>query len=74
MLSKLENGIQNFVEKYSFGVCSYLADKWGLNETKVRTYFIYSSFVTFGSPVIIYLVAAFWINFKKYLRMGIGLK
>lgn len=67
------NTIQPIVEKSSFGVCSYLAEKWGLNESKVRTYFIYSSFVTFGSPVIFYLATAFWINFKKYLRSGTGL-
>ncbi|HMT53891.1 MAG TPA: PspC family transcriptional regulator [Saprospiraceae bacterium] len=70
----IERSIQPYVEKYSFGVCSYLAEKWGLNEAKVRTYFIYSSFITFGSPLIIYLAAAFWINIKKYLRTGESLK
>jgi phage shock protein PspC (stress-responsive transcriptional regulator) len=68
-----EKNIQHLVEKYSFGVCNYLATKWNLNESKVRTYFIYSSFVTFGSPVIFYLATAFWINFKKYIRSGSGL-
>lgn len=72
-MSILEKSIQPKVERYSFGVCNYLAEKWQLNESKVRTYFIYSSFVTFGSPVIFYLVTAFWINFKKYLRSGAGL-
>jgi phage shock protein PspC (stress-responsive transcriptional regulator) len=73
-MSVIEKNIQPIVEKYSFGVCSYLADKWGLNEGKVRTYFIYSSFVAFGSPVIFYLATAFWINIKKYLRSGVSLK
>ncbi len=72
-MSFIENTIKPLVEKYSFGVCSYLAEKWGLNESKVRMYFIYSSFVAFGSPVIFYLAAAFWINIKKYLRSGIRL-
>ena len=67
-MSLIQNSIQTIVEKYSFGVCRYLAQKWGLNESKVRMYFIYTSFVSFGSPVIFYLAAAFWINIKKYLR------
>lgn len=70
----IENSIQPIIEKYSFGVCSYLAQKWRLDESKVRMYFIYSSFVTFGSPVIIYLFTAFWINIRKYMRSGISLK
>ena len=70
----IQNLIQPIIEKYSFGVCSYLANKWGLDESKVRMYFIYTTFVSFGSPVIFYLAAAFWINIKKYLRNGIGVK
>lgn len=73
-MSIIENNIKPFIEKYSFGVCSYLAEKWGLHEGKVRTYFIYSSFVAFGSPVIFYLATAFWINIKKYWRSGFSLK
>lgn len=58
------------IEKYSFGVCSYFAEKWHLNITKVRLYFVYSSFVAFGSPIIFYLFTAFWLNVRKYLRTG----
>jgi phage shock protein PspC (stress-responsive transcriptional regulator) len=72
-MSFIENIIKPIVEKYSFGVCSYLAQKWGLNESKVMMYFIYSSFVSFGSPVILYLAAAFWLNIRKYLKRNIGL-
>ena len=69
-MSMLEKWIKPIVEKYSFGVCSHIAKKWGLDESRVRVYFIYSSFVTLGSPVILYLASAFWINIKKYLRSG----
>ncbi|MBK8346877.1 MAG: PspC domain-containing protein [Saprospiraceae bacterium] len=72
-MSLLENTVKPIVEKYSFGVCSFIAHKWGLNESKVRMYFIYSSFVTLGSPVIFYLAAAFWINIKKYMKNNVGL-
>jgi phage shock protein PspC (stress-responsive transcriptional regulator) len=69
-MARAENKIIATIEKYSFGVCSYLAQKWGLNESRVRVYFIYTSFATFGSPVVLYLAMAFWLNVKKYLRMG----
>lgn len=70
----IEKMVKPIVERYSFGVCQYLADKWGLNEGKVRMYFIYSSFVALGSPMIFYLAMAFWINVKKYLRGDTTLK
>ncbi|MFZ1750902.1 MAG: PspC family transcriptional regulator [Saprospiraceae bacterium] len=69
----IEKNIKPIIEKYSFGVCRYIAEKWGLNESKVRLYFIYTSFVAIGSPVIFYLFIAFWINIKKYVRSHITL-
>jgi phage shock protein C len=65
----IEDFCKPVVEKYSFGVCTYLADKLGINESRVRLYFIYTSFVAFGSPVIFYLVTAFWLNIKRYLKV-----
>jgi phage shock protein C len=65
----VEEVLKPIVEKYSFGVCTYLADKLGINESRVRLYFIYTSFVAFGSPVILYLVTAFWLNIKKYIKL-----
>ncbi len=62
----------DWVEKYSFGVCSYLGDKMGLASARIRLYFIYASFLSFGSPLLIYLVIAFWINIKIYLRKGLN--
>jgi phage shock protein C len=60
--------IKYFVEKYAFGVCSYLGDRLGIATSRIRLYFIYTSFITMGSPIIIYLVIAFWLNLKKYIR------
>jgi len=62
--------IRNIIERYSFGICSTLAHKMGLKTGIVRMYFIYLSFITMGSPLVIYLIAAFWINIKTYLRRG----
>lgn len=60
--------LKYFVEKHVFGVCSYLGEKLGISTSRIRLYFIYTSFITMGSPIIIYLVIAFWINLKKYIR------
>jgi phage shock protein PspC (stress-responsive transcriptional regulator) len=64
----IENFIQPLVEKNTFGVCTFLAKKWGINESRVRIYFIYTTFLAFGSPVLFYLVTAFWLNIKKYFK------
>lgn len=61
--------IQSFIEKKAFGVCSYIGEKLGIAEDAVRMYFIYASFLTFGSPILIYLALAFWVNVRKYLRL-----
>jgi len=60
--------LKNLIEKYSFGVCSYLAESAGLSSSRIRLYFIYLSFATFGSPILIYLILAFWLNLRKYIR------
>ncbi len=60
--------IKNIFEKYAFGVCQYIGDKLGISAGTIRTHFIYISFITMGSPLIIYMFVAFWINIKKYIR------
>lgn len=56
------------MERSAFGVCSYLGEKMGLASARVRMYFIYLSFVALGSPIIVYLFFAFWLNAKRYIR------
>lgn len=60
--------IQNFMEQRAYGVCSKLGEKLGISSSSIRLYFIYTSFLAFGSPIILYLVLAFWLNIRKYLR------
>ena len=62
--------LRDNIEKSSFGVCSSIARKMGISSSRVRLYFIYTSFITMGSPLIIYLIFAFWINVRTYLRKG----
>ena len=51
--------IINWFEEQAFGVCSWLGKKLGIKTTNIRLYFIYLSFFTFGSPIIIYFMMAF---------------
>lgn len=59
--------IRNKVEWTLFGVCTYIGEKLNISISRIRMWFIYISFLTFGSPVIIYFVVAFWLNIKKYI-------
>lgn len=60
--------VKDMMERSAFGVCSYLGEKMGLASGRVRMYFIYLSFVALGSPIIVYLFVAFWLNVKKYIK------
>jgi phage shock protein PspC (stress-responsive transcriptional regulator) len=50
-----------------FGVCSAIGEKMGIATSTIRKYFIYISFLTMGSPVVIYFFIAFWMNVKRYI-------
>ena len=60
--------LQQFFEKYAFGVCTRLGEKLNIPTYSIRLFFIYTSFLTVGSPVIVYLFLAFIMNFRKHLR------
>ena len=60
--------IQFFFERNAFGVCNHLGEKFGIATSNIRLFFIYASFLTFGSPVLLYLALAFIMNIRKYLR------
>ncbi len=61
------NKFKSFVEWNAFGVCSAIGNRLGISTGKIRLYFMYTSLLTMGSPVIIYLVLAFWRNIRKYI-------
>lgn len=60
--------LRSFLETRFFGVCSYLGDKLLMPSGRIRLFFIYSSFITVGSPLIIYLIMAFVIKLRDYVR------
>lgn len=62
------NKIQHYFEAYAFGVCTKLGEKLNIPISSIRIFFIYASFLTFGSPVILYLVLYWIINTRKMFR------
>ncbi|MES1223438.1 MAG: PspC family transcriptional regulator [Bacteroidota bacterium] len=62
------NSIISWFEKQAFGVCTWWGEKLGIRSNNIRMYFIYLSFFTVGSPVIIYFVMAFILQHKDYFK------
>ncbi|RQO31090.1 PspC family transcriptional regulator [Taibaiella sp. KBW10] len=61
--------LKNFVEYQAFGVCSKIGEKMGIASGKIRLWFIYISFLTLGSPIIIYMILAFFMNIRNYILL-----
>lgn len=56
------------VERSMFGVCDRLGQKMNIPSRRIRLFFIYASFLTVGSPVIIYLALAFLLDLKELMK------
>ncbi len=61
------NRFKDYIEWQAFGVCSAIGERLGIAVSSIRTWFIYISFLTMGSPLIVYCVLAFWMNIKRYM-------
>lgn len=55
-------------ESQAFGVCSSLGEQLGIASSSIRLWFIYASFLTFGSPVVVYFGFVFLRDIRKHLR------
>lgn len=64
------NRLRSMIEWNMFGVCSWIGERFDISTTTIRKYFIYISFLTIGSPVVLYFVLAFWMNLKQYISYG----
>ncbi|MBA3829750.1 MAG: PspC domain-containing protein [Taibaiella sp.] len=62
--------LKNFIEWKAFGVCTAIGERLGIATSRIRLWFIYISFLTLGSPLIVYMVLAFWMNLRSYIGMG----
>ncbi|WP_256004824.1 MULTISPECIES: PspC domain-containing protein [Pedobacter] len=60
--------ILTFFEKQSFGVCTKLAGYLGMSISKIRLFFIYSSFLAVGFPIIFYIMAAIVLDVRRYVK------
>lgn len=59
--------IRDFFERQAFGVCNWMGDKLSMRSSVIRLFFIYASFLTIGSPIILYMILAFWLKMKNYV-------
>jgi phage shock protein PspC (stress-responsive transcriptional regulator) len=66
--------IQEWFESRAFGVCTWWGKKLGIKTTTIRMYFIYLSFFTFGSPVIVYFIMAFFLEHKNYFKRQVAIR
>lgn len=60
--------ILTFFEKRSFGVCTYLGERFDISISKIRLFFIYSSFLAVGFPLVFYFMAAFVLDIRDYIK------
>jgi phage shock protein C len=60
--------ILTFFERQTFGVCNWWGEKLGISSSRIRLFFVYASFLSFGSPLIVYLMMAFILNIRNYIR------
>jgi len=56
------------IDRQAFGVCSTVAEFLNMKASSVRLFFIYSSFLTLGSPLLIYLIMAFVFRLKDLVN------
>lgn len=61
------NKLMLFFERQAFGVCTRISDKLSLQVSEVRLFFIYLSFLTLGSPIIMYVLLMFLFKLKDTL-------
>ena len=66
MNTVVEN-IKTWFERQAFGVCEWWGEWLHIKSANIRLFFIYTSFLTVGSPIIIYLIMAFWMRLGKMI-------
>ena len=64
------DSVKAFFEKQAFGVCAWLGEKMSIPSSAIRKFFIYTSFIAIGSPLIVYMILAFLLRMKNYFFRG----
>ena len=62
------NSIVHFFEKRAFGVSDWWGEKLNVNPILIRKFFIYLSFATLGSPILIYFIMGFILENKSVFK------
>jgi phage shock protein PspC (stress-responsive transcriptional regulator) len=60
--------VLTYFEKQSFGVCAYLGERFNMSISKIRLFFIYTTFLAAGFPIIFYFLAAFVLDIRNYVK------
>jgi phage shock protein C len=60
--------LRDVIEINVYGVCSFLGRKLSIPSKQVRLFFIYTSFIALGSPIIIYLILTFILNLRYMIK------
>jgi len=71
-MNSLVDSIKTWFEKQAFGICEWWGEKLHIKSSNIRMFFIYTSFLTIGSPLIIYLIMGFVMNLRKLMRRQRG--
>ena len=64
----MNSWFRNIIEMQAFGACSRLDEYLNMKASSVRIFFIYSSFLTFGSPLLVYLILMFAFRLKNLVN------
>jgi len=57
-----------WLEQYSFGVCTYLGERMGISISKIRLFFIYTTLLAAGFPILIYMFAGVYLDIRNYIK------
>ena len=72
MFINIVDRIKTLFERQALGVCEWWGSLLRIKSANIRLFFIYASFLTIGSPLIIYLMMGFVMNLKKMIRKDRG--
>lgn len=61
------DSLKFLIEQNAFGVCERIGEKLKMPAKDIRLFFIYASCLTIGSPIIIYMILAFWMKMRAYI-------
>lgn len=62
------DNLRKLFETHGFEVCQRMGDRLGIKASRIRLFFIYSSFMALGSPLIAYFALAFMLQIKDYIN------